>query len=210
MLRDGRIRVVREKRLRNTFETGVRQSRRMEAKPGAFTVRRATEADLEAINRIYNLEIQEGTATWDLEPWTIEQRRAWFKGHDELTPVLVAEQDGEVAGFAYVTLVSAKAGWRFTREDTIYIDERFRGQRIGDRLLATLLDVAREMGVRLVIASITSTNETSIRLHAKYGFEVMGEMKNAGFKFGLWMNTTYMQVDLGEPDGDRATWPVRR
>ena len=182
----------------------------MEAKPIAFTIRSANEGDLEAINRVYNLEIEQGTATWDLEPWTIEQRRAWFAGHDEMTPVLVAEKDGEVVGFAYVTVVSTKAGWRFTREDTIYIDERFRGQRIGDRLLAALLDVAREMGVRLVIASITSTNEASIRLHAKYGFEVMGEMKNAGYKFGQWMNTTYMQVDLGEPDRDRATWPVSR
>ena len=210
MLRDGSIRVVRQERLRNTFETGVGESRRMEANSVAFTIRRADEADLEAINRIYNLEIEQGTATWDLEPWTIEQRRTWFAGHDELTPVLIAEQDGKVAGFAYVTLVSAKAGWRFTREDTIYIDERFRGQRVGDRLLAALLDTVREMGVRLVIASITSTNEASIRLHAKYGFEVMGEMKNAGYKFGQWMNTTYMQVDLGEPDTDRATWPVRR
>jgi phosphinothricin acetyltransferase len=62
------------------------------------------------------------------------------------------------------------------------------------------------MGVRLVIASITSSNEASIRLHAKHGFAVMGEMQNAGYKFGQWLNTTYMQVDLGEPDAHRATW----
>ena len=173
-----------------------------------MTIRRAADSDLEAVNRIYNLEIETGTATWDLEPWTTEQRRAWFAGHDELTPVLVAEVDGEVAGFAYVMLVSAKAGWRFTREDSIYIDERYRGRRIGDRLLAALLDVMRELGVRLVIASITSSNEASIRLHAKYGFEAMGEMRNAGHKFGQWMNTTYMQVDLGEPEESRVTWRV--
>jgi hypothetical protein len=94
MLRDGSIRVVRKERLRNTFETGVGESRRMEANSVAFTIRRADEADLQAINRIYNLEIEQGTATWDLEPWTIEQRRTWFAGHDELTPVLIAEQDG--------------------------------------------------------------------------------------------------------------------
>lgn len=169
-------------------------------------IRPATPADLEAINRIHNPEILHGTATWDVEPWTLEQRREWFGGHDALNPVLVAEHAGEVVGFAYVTLVSQKKGWRFTREDTIYIDERYRGRRVGDRLLPALLDVLRGLGVRLVIASITSTNAASIRLHAKYGFEVMGEMKNAGYKFGAWHSTTYMQVDLGEPAGGLPTW----
>ena len=171
-----------------------------------LVIRPATSADLEAINRIHNPEILHGTATWDVEPWTLEQRREWFAGHDALNPVLVAEHAGEVVGFAYVTLVSQKKGWRFTREDTIYIDERFRGQRVGDRLLPALLDVLRGLGVRLVIASITSTNAASIRLHAKYGFEVMGEMKNAGHKFGAWHSTTYMQVDLGEPAPGLPTW----
>ena len=171
-------------------------------------IRRAEQRDLEAIGRIHNQEIEHGTATWDLVPWTLEERRAWFAGHDDLTPVFVAETAGEVVGFAYVTLVSQKKGWRFTREDTIYIDEHYRGMRVGERLLGALLDALRELGVRLVIASITSTNEASIRLHAKFGFETMGEMKNAGYKFGAWMNTTYMQLDLGEPARDRSTWPA--
>jgi phosphinothricin acetyltransferase len=174
--------------------------------PLLVTVRPGHETDLEAINRIHNPEIVHGTATWDVDPWTSEQRREWFAGHDALNPVLVAEHAGEVVGFAYVTLVSQKKGWRFTREDTIYIDERFRGRRVGDQLLAALLDVLRVLGVRLVIASITSTNQASIRLHAKYGFEVIGEMKNAGYKFGTWHSTTYMQLDLGEPAPGAATW----
>lgn len=174
--------------------------------PLELHVRPATEADLPAINRIHNPEILHGTATWDVEPWTIEQRREWFAGHDAMNPVLVAEHAGEVIGFAYVTLVSTKKGWRFTREDTIYIDERFRGRGVGDRLLGALLDCLRALGVRLVIASITSTNQASIRLHTRYGFNVMGEMKNAGYKFGQWHSTTYMQVDLGEPAKDAPTW----
>ncbi|MGE3073122.1 MAG: N-acetyltransferase family protein [Dehalococcoidia bacterium] len=169
-------------------------------------IRQAVEGDLEAINRIYNLEIETGLATWDLEPWTLDERRTWFAGHDALTPILVAEVAGEIAGFAYVTLMSAKKGWRFTREDTIYIDERFRGRRLGEKLLAALLDVCRALGVRLVVASITSTNEASLRLHVKFGFTPVGEMKNAGHKFGAWHSTTYMQVDLGEPAPDRSTW----
>jgi phosphinothricin acetyltransferase len=171
-----------------------------------LTIRNATGADLEAVNRIHNPEIANGTATWDLEPWTIEERRAWFEEHDDLTPVIVAEHEGQVVGFAYVTFVSQKKGWRFTREDTIYIDERYRGRGVGDRLLGALLELLRDLGVRLVIASITSTNETSIRLHQKHGFEVIGEMRNAGYKFGHWHSTTYMQVDLGEPRPGARTW----
>ena len=169
-------------------------------------IRPATDADLEAINGIHNPEIVHGTATWDTEPWSIVQRREWFAGHDEMNPVLVAEHAGEVVAFAYVTLVSQKHGWRFTREDTIYIDERFRGQGVGDQLLGALLVVLRGLGVRLVIASITSTNAASIRLHEKHGFAVMGEMRNAGYKFAQWHSTTYMQLDLGEPPPGAATW----
>src|SRR5512139_3447524 len=113
-----------------------------------LTIRPAADADLEAINRIHNPEIEHGTATWDLEPWTMEQRREWFGEHGPLTPVLVAEYEGEVVGFAYVTLVSTKKGWRFTREDTIYIEQRFRGRGVGDRLLGALLEVLRGLGVR--------------------------------------------------------------
>ena len=171
-----------------------------------LSVRPATGADLEAINRIHGPEVLHGTATWDTEPWTLDQRREWFSHHDAMNPVLVAEHQGEVVGFAYVTLVSQKTGWRFTREDTIYIDERFRGQGVGDLLLGALLALLRELGVRLVIASVTSTNTASIRLHAKYGFEVMGEMQNAAYKFVQWLNTTYMQVDLGEPSPGKPTW----
>jgi L-amino acid N-acyltransferase len=173
----------------------------------AISIRPAEERDLSEINRIYNREIEFGTATWDTEPWPLERRREWWAGHsDSLQPVLVAEVGGAFAGFAYLTLMSQKHGWRFTREDTIYIDEAYRGQGVGKALLAAILDEARELGVRLVVASITSTNETSIRLHQQFGFEAMGTMHNAGYKFGRWMDTTYMQLDLGEPAPGRACW----
>jgi L-amino acid N-acyltransferase len=164
----------------------------------AVHIRRATPADLPTILRIYNDEIETGTATWDEEPWTMEQRIAWFAGHDAGQPILVAEMaNGDVAGFAYLTLMSTKSGWRFTREDTIYLDPGYRGRGIGRRLLTALLDEARALHIRLVVASITWDNAASIALHRNLGFETMGTMHNAGFKFGRWMDTTYMQLDLG-------------
>lgn len=166
--------------------------------PESVYIRPATADDLPAINRIYNDEIRTGTATWDEDPWTMAQREAWFAGHDATQPVLVAQApNGDVAGFAYLSLVSAKSGWRFTREDTIYMDPAYRGKGIGRLLLTTLLEEAKAIGLRLIIASITWDNAASIGLHRELGFEVVGTLHNAGFKFGRWIDTTYMQLDLG-------------
>ncbi|MEP6872330.1 MAG: N-acetyltransferase family protein [Anaerolineaceae bacterium] len=158
-----------------------------------LAIRRCRVEDLPAILRIYNDEIETGVSTWDEAPWTPEQREAWFAGHDDSTPVLVAESGGEVVGFAYLTFMSAKSGWRFTREDTIYIDPGARGQGVGDQLLGALLEAARAIGVHLVVASITSSNTASLELHRKHGFEEIGTLRSAGFKFGEWLDTTYMQ-----------------
>jgi L-amino acid N-acyltransferase len=160
------------------------------------SVRSAETKDLHAILRIYNDAIRDGTATWDEDPWTMEQREAWFASHDATSPVIVAECEGEICGFAYLSPMSAKSGWRFTREDTIYIDPAFQGRRIGRLLLTALLDRARELGLRLIVASITWDNAASIALHRSLGFETMGTLHNAGFKFGKWLDTTYLQLDL--------------
>jgi len=172
-----------------------------------LSIRPAAEADLETINRIYNHEILHGTATWDTELWSMERRRTWWAGHsDPLQPVLVAETGAGVIGFAYLTLVSQKPGWRFTREDTIYLDPAARGRGIGRLLLAALLEEARRIGVRTVVASITSTNTASIRLHEAFGFTCVGTLRNAGHKFGAWLDTCYYQLDLGEPPPGAPAW----
>lgn len=177
-------------------------------------IRPAREADLPAINRIYNGEILRGIATWDTEPWSEARRAAWWAAHaDGLQPVLAAESAaGELLGFAYLTFVSDKPGWRFTREDTIYLDPAARGLGLGRRLLAALLEEARRIGVRTVLASITSTNTPSIRLHERLGFERVGTLRNAGYKFGQWLDTCYYQLDLGEPPPGAPAWgmPARR
>ncbi|HXU23157.1 MAG TPA: GNAT family N-acetyltransferase [Tepidiformaceae bacterium] len=163
------------------------------------TIRHATEVDLGDIQRIYNEAIRTGTATWDEEPWTMKQRATWFAAHGESQPVLCAQISTKFAGFAYLSRMSEKSGWRFTREDTIYIDPAFHGAGVGRALLKALLDEARSLGLRLIVASITWDNAASIALHRSLGFETMGTLHNAGFKFGRWMDTTYMQLDLGPP-----------
>ena len=164
-------------------------------------VRTATEGDLDAIHRIYNHAILTTTATWDEEPWPMERRQAWWEEHrapGAEQPVLVAECSGEVVGFAYLTLMSQKSGWRFTRENTIYIDEEWRRKGVGALLLEALLAEAERIGIRLVVASITSDNEASVALHGRFGFEIVGTLRDAGWKFGRRHSTTYMQRMIGD------------
>jgi phosphinothricin acetyltransferase len=163
----------------------------------SVSIRHAVEADLDAIQRVYNHAILTTTATWDEEPWLWERRVAWWSAHDDpREPILVAEVDGQVTGFACLTRMSDKSGWRFTREDTVYIDESWRGRGIGRALLTSLLDEARRTGVHVVVASITSENDVSLKLHESLGFEVMGTMREAGFKFGRRLDTCYLQLLL--------------
>jgi phosphinothricin acetyltransferase len=165
----------------------------------AVSVRHAAEADLEVIHRIYNDAILSTTATWDEEPWTWERRLEWWRAHNNPSePILVAEIDRQVVGFAYLTRYSPKSGWRFTREDTIYIDVDWRGRGVGRVLLAALIDAARGIGVHLVVASITTENEASIRLHSSLGFEVVGTFREAGFKFRRRLDTCFMQLVVAE------------
>lgn len=163
------------------------------------TIRPATIDDLGEILRIYNEAIRDTTATWDEAPWSIERRREWWESEhvdDPAAPVLVAEVDGQFAGFAYLSKMSNKSGWRFTREDTIYLDPRHQGNGLGRELLGALLDLAKERGLRTIVASITAENAASIALHRRLGFELMGTMHNAGYKFERWLDTTYWQLDL--------------
>lgn len=164
-------------------------------------IRRAREADLPAILEIYNHEVATSTSTWDEEPHTLDQRRAWLRSMHRTDPVLVAEAGNAVVGFAYLHRMSDKAGWRFTREDTIYLHRDYRGQGIGRALLGALLDEARALGLHLVIATISEENEASIALHRSLGFEVAGRLEECGYKFGRWLNVVYMQkrIDAAAP-----------
>lgn len=161
-------------------------------------VRPATEGDLPAIQRIYNHAILNTVATWDLEPWPDERRLAWFEEHsgDRSQPVLVAELEGEIAGFAYLSEYRPKVGYRHTREDTVYIDERFHRRGVGRALLHALIEDARHLEVHVLLAVIEASNEASIALHREAGFVVAGHMHQTGRKFGRWLDSMIMELHL--------------
>jgi L-amino acid N-acyltransferase len=165
-------------------------------------VRPALERDLEAIQRIYNHEILTGTATWDLAPWPDAQRREWWAEHaaDPSIPVLVADVEGasglEVGGFAYLSIYRAKAGYRYTRETSVYVDPRFHRRGVGRALMEVQLASARALGLHALMAVIEAENVASLELHARLGFERVSHKRQVGRKFGRWLDSVEMELLL--------------
>lgn len=163
--------------------------------PG-FTLRPARRDDLPGINRIYNDAIRDTTATWDEAPWPMSQREEWWEEHeaDPTSPVFVVAHEDDVAGFAYLSWYRSKTGYRFTREDTVYVDPRFHRCGIGQALLEAAIEAGRAHGIHALIAAIEASNEASLALHARLGFERCSLEREVGFKFGRWLDLVHMQL----------------
>jgi L-amino acid N-acyltransferase len=158
-------------------------------------VRPATRDDLPAIAGIYNDAVLKTTASYDYEPRSLEHRAAWFEAHEQQRlPVFVAQNvTGEVVGWSSLSRYHDRMGFRFTVENSIYVAEQHRGRGLGALLLAPLVDSARELGLRAIIAAIDAENTASIRLHARFGFEQVGHFKQVGYKFERWLDVIYME-----------------
>lgn len=159
-------------------------------------VRPAVEADLDAINAIYNHYVLHSTCTWQEEPSTAAERTAWWRERAGRYPVLVAELEGEVVGFAALGPHRARSGYRFTTESTVYLNAERRGRGIGTRLMVALLEAGHAAGFHTVVAGICTEHAESMRLHAALGFIERGRLKEAGFKFARWLDSVTMQKML--------------
>lgn len=163
-------------------------------------LRDARESDMPAVQAIYAHHVIHGTASFELEPPTLEQmlqRRADICANG--LPYLVAERDGEVVGYAYATPYRPRPAYRFTVEDSVYVREGMAGFGIGHALLAAVIQHCTASGRRQMVAIIgNSENSASIRLHTRLGFRQVGVFESVGFKHGRWLDTVIMQRDLGE------------
>jgi L-amino acid N-acyltransferase YncA len=163
-------------------------------------LRDATEADLAGILALYNHAIETTTAVFAYSPHTLAMRREWFndkraKGY----PVLVAEADGAVAGFATYGPFRAWPAYRYTIEHSVYVAETARRQGIARCLMEALLERARAQDYHVVIGGIVSENTPSLALHEGLGFEKVAHFKQVGYKFGRWLDLIFMQVVLDTP-----------
>jgi len=160
-----------------------------------FTIRPATHADLPGILEIYNDAVLHTTATYDYEPRTLEHRTQWFeeRQRDDYAVFVAVDEIGHVVGWSALNPFHARIGYRFTSENSVYVAAALRGKGIGKLLLAPLIEAAQARGLHAIIAAIDAANESSIRLHARFGFEKVGHFKQTGFKFGRWLDLVYME-----------------
>jgi L-amino acid N-acyltransferase YncA len=166
----------------------------------AVSLRPATPADIPAITRIYAHAVRHGTASFELEPPDeAEMGRRQKALLDGGFPYLAAEIDGKLAGYAYAGAYRTRPAYRFSIEDSVYVDPAQHGRRIGRTLLDALIAESEKRGFRLMIAVIgDSAQLPSIALHRAAGFEMIGAIRNVGFKHGRWLDTVLMQRALGE------------
>lgn len=157
-------------------------------------LRPARRSDCPAILDIYNDAVLTTTASYDIEPLSLEHRLAWFDAHQsQRYAIFVAERHRRVVGWSSLSRFHDRHGYRFTAENSIYVAADQRGQGIGARLLAPLLDAGRERGLHSIIAAIDAANPASLRLHARFGFVQVGHFREVGHKFDRWLDVIYLQ-----------------
>lgn len=172
-------------------------------------VRDATDADMAAVAAIYGHYVLHGTATFETDPPSpaeMKRRRDGLVAQGY--PYLVAERDGEVLGYAYVSAYRPRPAYWNTVENSIYLRHDAGGARVGTTLLRTLVETCEQLGYRQIIAMIgDSANIPSLRLHLGQGFVMLGTLRSVGYKHGRWIDTICMQRSIGLGDAEPPDGP---
>jgi len=171
-------------------------------------VRPATEEDMPAIQEIYAHYVLTTSASFEEDAPTVAEMTArWQRIQSLGMPYLVAIYKNRVVGYAYGAPYRDRSAYRYTVEDSIYVAPDVLGRNIGNALMNPLISKCTALGYRQMIAVIgDSANASSIALHSRHGFAVIGALRSSGFKFGRWSDAVLMQRPLGEGD---TTLPKR-
>jgi len=159
-------------------------------------------SDISGVTAIYAHYVLHSTASFEVEPPDgVEIAARWGRVVESGLPWIVAESEGEIAGYAYASPYRPRAAYRFTVEDSIYVHPAQVGKGLGAALLSRVIERCEGLGVRQMIAVIGgSENLASIRLHERFGFRHAGVLRSAGYKFGRWVDSVLMQRAIGPGD----------
>ena len=158
-----------------------------------ISIRKATPKDLPSITSIYNEAILNSNATFDTEPKTPKEQQHWFNQHGSNNPIIVAETNSKILGWASLSKWSDRCAYSDTAEISLYVKIKYQTQGIGSQLLAQILEEGKNVGLHTIIARITEGNQESIRLHERYGFHQIGIMKEVGWKFNKRLDVYLLQ-----------------
>jgi phosphinothricin acetyltransferase len=161
----------------------------------AILVREGEEPDLPALTAVYNHFVEHSVTTFDVERFTVDQRREWFGHYRPTGPhrLLVGEVDGVVAGYATSGPLRAKPAYAHSVETTIYCDPAMTGRGLGTTLYGRLLDLLATEDVHRAYAGVALPNEASERLHRRCGFHELGTYTEVGFKHGRWVDVRWYE-----------------
>ncbi len=158
-----------------------------------LVIRNAVLDDLDSITKIYNDAIINTVATFDTEIKAIKEQIQWFEDHGKKNPILVAEENGVVIGWAALSKYSTRCAYSNTAEISLYVREEDQDKGIGKKLIESIIKEGKKSGLNVIIARITDGNKKSIHLHESVGFNHIGIMKEAGYKFGKRLDVYLMQ-----------------
>jgi len=162
-----------------------------------INIREANIEDIKAINDIYNTAVKNLNATMDIKPKPLKEQKTWFKDHKENNlAVIVAEIENKILGWASLSKWSHKEGYKYTVENSIYVDNNYREKGIGTKLLKQLIIEAKENNYKNLIAQIADGNERSVILHKKHGFKKVGTLKKIGYKFNRLHDISIYQLEV--------------
>jgi len=158
-----------------------------------LNLRYASIKDLDQITHIYNKSILNSAATFDTEEKSIEEQIKWFQEHGPKNPIIVAEENGNILGWAALSKYSTRCAYSDTAEISLYVKDEFQDKGIGKKLIEKVIKEGEKANLHVVIARITEGNEKSIHLHKSVGFNHVGIMKEVGMKFGKHLDVYLMQ-----------------
>ena len=153
-------------------------------------IRKPVREDIPALLEIYNYEVNNGIATLDINPKTMTDWERWYDSHNiNNHPLIVCEDEGEIAGYATLSSYREKEAYKSTVELSVYVSPRHRQKGVGTLLMEEILRIAREdEETHTVVSVITSGNAASCRLHEKFGFTFCGIIQEVGIKFGEYVD----------------------
>jgi len=164
-------------------------------------IREATEKDLMDILEIYNDAILSTTAVYDYTAHTLDDRTQWYETKKQHGyPLLVFEKNDKVVAFATFGPFRAWPAYKYTIEHSVYVHKNYRNEGIATKLMQEIIKIANAREYATLVAGIDATNENSIKMHERMGFNFSGVIKKAGYKFNKWLDLAFYQLDLKGPN----------